>query len=285
MKKNSNLLSFSSIVLHAELFEEGRRELDPHHEHTSGSAPVGPGAADWARRGRRWWWPAWRPGAAAAGDTARAARPAGQLHLVAVRQPGGAAAGRGRPGARGPRAPAAARAAGTAPARRPTGCRRQGAEVVGFCLVAGGPGAAARPGREVTGLADVARPRAAAGQPGARRRGPARARPRAGPALRLDPATLPGYQHRGRRPPGGRGGHRGRPGRTPAWPASPPRSPTASASSPSPPSTPTWSSRPPRRAAARRPASPVLSSRWLLDQLASLPGYDPARCGEHVASL
>jgi len=29
----------------------------------------------------------------------------------------------------------------------------------------------------------------------------------------------------------------------------------------------------------------VLSSRWLLDQLASLPGYDPARCGEHIASL
>jgi putative molybdopterin biosynthesis protein len=29
----------------------------------------------------------------------------------------------------------------------------------------------------------------------------------------------------------------------------------------------------------------VLSSRWLLDQLASLPGYDPARCGEHVATL
>jgi hypothetical protein len=29
----------------------------------------------------------------------------------------------------------------------------------------------------------------------------------------------------------------------------------------------------------------VLSSRKLLDQLASLPGYDPARCGEHVASL
>jgi putative molybdopterin biosynthesis protein len=28
----------------------------------------------------------------------------------------------------------------------------------------------------------------------------------------------------------------------------------------------------------------VLSSRWLLDQLASLPGYDPARCGEHFAS-
>jgi molybdate-binding protein/DNA-binding XRE family transcriptional regulator len=29
----------------------------------------------------------------------------------------------------------------------------------------------------------------------------------------------------------------------------------------------------------------VLSSRWLLDQLASIPGYDPARCGEHIASL
>ena len=29
----------------------------------------------------------------------------------------------------------------------------------------------------------------------------------------------------------------------------------------------------------------VLSSRWLLDQLASLPGYDAATCGEHVATL
>jgi molybdate-binding protein/DNA-binding XRE family transcriptional regulator len=29
----------------------------------------------------------------------------------------------------------------------------------------------------------------------------------------------------------------------------------------------------------------VLSSRWLLDQLASLPGYGPARCGEHIATL
>ena len=26
----------------------------------------------------------------------------------------------------------------------------------------------------------------------------------------------------------------------------------------------------------------VLSSAWLLDQLASLPGYDPASCGERV---
>jgi putative molybdopterin biosynthesis protein len=29
----------------------------------------------------------------------------------------------------------------------------------------------------------------------------------------------------------------------------------------------------------------VLSSRWLHDQLASLPGYDPTRCGEHIATL
>jgi hypothetical protein len=29
----------------------------------------------------------------------------------------------------------------------------------------------------------------------------------------------------------------------------------------------------------------VLSSAWLLDQLASLPGYDPARCGEQIAEL
>jgi molybdate-binding protein len=29
----------------------------------------------------------------------------------------------------------------------------------------------------------------------------------------------------------------------------------------------------------------VLASAWLLDQLASLPGYDPARCGEPIATL
>jgi len=29
----------------------------------------------------------------------------------------------------------------------------------------------------------------------------------------------------------------------------------------------------------------VLSSAWLLDQLASLPGYDPSRCGERIATL
>jgi molybdate-binding protein len=29
----------------------------------------------------------------------------------------------------------------------------------------------------------------------------------------------------------------------------------------------------------------ILTSRWLLDQLASLPGYDAARCGERIAAL
>jgi hypothetical protein len=29
----------------------------------------------------------------------------------------------------------------------------------------------------------------------------------------------------------------------------------------------------------------ILSSVWLLDQLASLPGYDPARCGEQIVTL
>jgi putative molybdopterin biosynthesis protein len=29
----------------------------------------------------------------------------------------------------------------------------------------------------------------------------------------------------------------------------------------------------------------VLSSTWLLDQLASVPGYDPTRCGKHIATL
>ena len=29
----------------------------------------------------------------------------------------------------------------------------------------------------------------------------------------------------------------------------------------------------------------VLSSAWLLDQLTSLPGYDPGRCGERIATL
>jgi molybdate-binding protein len=29
----------------------------------------------------------------------------------------------------------------------------------------------------------------------------------------------------------------------------------------------------------------ILTSRWLLDQMACLPGYDPARCGERISTL
>ena len=44
---------------------------------------------------------------------------------------------------------------------------------------------------------------------------------------------------------------------------------------------------PARRAGSREVQGllKVLSSAWLLDQLASLPGYDPARCGERIATL
>ena len=44
---------------------------------------------------------------------------------------------------------------------------------------------------------------------------------------------------------------------------------------------------PPSQAASREVQAliRVLSSRWLLDQLASLPGYDPAPCGQDVATL
>jgi putative molybdopterin biosynthesis protein len=44
---------------------------------------------------------------------------------------------------------------------------------------------------------------------------------------------------------------------------------------------------PARQAAARevQALGRVLSSRWLLDQLASLPGYDPGRCGQRVATI
>ncbi len=44
---------------------------------------------------------------------------------------------------------------------------------------------------------------------------------------------------------------------------------------------------PAERAAARevQALARVLSSRWLLDQLASLPGYDATPCGQHVATL
>jgi putative molybdopterin biosynthesis protein len=44
---------------------------------------------------------------------------------------------------------------------------------------------------------------------------------------------------------------------------------------------------PARQAGSREVAGllKVLSSRWLLDQVASLPGYDPSRCGTHIATL
>ncbi|HET9898421.1 MAG TPA: substrate-binding domain-containing protein [Streptosporangiaceae bacterium] len=44
---------------------------------------------------------------------------------------------------------------------------------------------------------------------------------------------------------------------------------------------------PAQRAAARevQALTKVLSSRWLLDQLGSLPGYDATCCGQHVATL
>ncbi len=44
---------------------------------------------------------------------------------------------------------------------------------------------------------------------------------------------------------------------------------------------------PAQRAAARevQALTKVLSSRWLLDQLGSLPGYDATSCGQHVATL
>ncbi len=44
---------------------------------------------------------------------------------------------------------------------------------------------------------------------------------------------------------------------------------------------------PARQAAVRevQALGRVLASRWLLDQLASLPGYDPGRCGQRVATI
>ena len=117
-----------------------------------GSRGPGRGAADRAaaahRGGGRL-----RPGAAAARDAARAARPAAGVRLVAVRQRRGPAPGRGRPGARGRRAP-----------RRPGRGRRLsgpgdrvpgGAEVVGFASWR--EGLVVRPGAQVRGLDDVAR--------------------------------------------------------------------------------------------------------------------------------
>jgi molybdate-binding protein/DNA-binding XRE family transcriptional regulator len=162
--------------------------------------------------------------------------------------------------------------------------RRQGAEVVGFCSWR--EGLVLRPGLagEVTGLADVAR----RGLRLVNREHGAEARhvlDRELARLRLDPATLPGYQTAA-------AGHLEvaaaiAAGLADAGVASEPAALayglgfvplTAEHSDLIIPAT---------SAGSREAAGllRVLSSRWLLDQLASLPGYDPARCGEHVASL
>ena len=162
--------------------------------------------------------------------------------------------------------------------------RRQGAEVVGFCSWR--EGLVLRPGLagEVTGLADVAR----RGLRLVNRENGAEARhvlDRELARLRLDPATLPGYETAA-------AGHLEvaaaiAAGLADAGVASEPAAlayglgfvPLAAEHS---------DLVIPATAAGSREAAGllrVLSSRWLLDQLASLPGYDPARCGEHVASL
>ena len=162
--------------------------------------------------------------------------------------------------------------------------RRQGAEVIGFCSWR--EGLVLRPGLagEVTGLADVAR----RGLRLVNREHGAEARhvlDRELARLRLDPATLPGYQTAA-------AGHLEvaaaiAAGLADAGVASEPAALayglgfvplTAEHSDLVIPAT---------SAGSREAAGllRVLSSRWLLDQLASLPGYDPARCGEHVASL
>jgi molybdate-binding protein/DNA-binding XRE family transcriptional regulator len=162
--------------------------------------------------------------------------------------------------------------------------RRQGAEVIGFCSWR--EGLVLRPGLagQVTGLADVAR----RGLRLVNREDGAEARhvlDRELARLSLDPATLPGYQTAAT-------GHLQvaaavAAGLADAGVASEPAAlayglgfvPLAAEHS---------DLVIPATAAGSREVAGllrVLSSRWLLDQLASLPGYDPARCGEHVASL
>jgi molybdate-binding protein/DNA-binding XRE family transcriptional regulator len=162
--------------------------------------------------------------------------------------------------------------------------RRQGAEVIGFCSWR--EGLVLRPGLagEVTGLADVAR----RGLRLVNREDGAEARhvlDRELARLGLDPAGLPGYQTAA-------AGHLEvaaaiAAGLADAGVASEPAAlayglgfvPLAAEHS---------DLVIPADAAGSREVAGllrVLSSRWLLDQLASLPGYDPSRCGEHVASL
>lgn len=162
--------------------------------------------------------------------------------------------------------------------------RRQGAEVIGFCSWR--EGLALHPGLagKITGLADVAR----RGLRLVNREEGAEARyvlDRELAGLRIDPATLPGYQTAA-------AGHLQvaaaiAAGLADAGVASEPAAlayglgfvPLAAEHS---------DLVVPAAAAGGREVAgllKVLSSRWLLDQLASIPGYDPARCGEHIASL
>ena len=220
-----------------------------------------------------------RSGAAAARDAARPARPAPGVRLVAVRQRRGLAPGRRRAGARRGRAPG--RTLG--PDRRPSGYPADaadipgGAEVVGFASWR--EGLVVRPGTQVRGLDDVARQglRLVNREPGAQAR---TLLDRERLRLRLDPAELPGYDSRA-------AGH--------LQVAAAIAGGLADAGVSSEPAAlaygldfiPLAEERfdlvlPAKHAASREVQGllKVLTSPWLLAQLASLPGYDAGRCGE-----
>ena len=233
-----------------------------------------PAAAD--RRGGRL-----RSGAAAARDAALPARPAPGVRLVAVRQRRGLAPGRRRTGARRGRAPSWT----PWPRAGPLTTRRNraaadipgGAEVVGFASWR--EGLVVRPGTQVRGLDDVAARglRLVNREPGAQARALLdRERLR----LRLDPAELPGYDSRA-------AGH--------LQVAAAIAGGLADAGVSSEPAAlaygldfiPLAAERfdlvlPAKHAASREVQGllRVLTSPWLLAQLASLPGYDAGRCGE-----
>ena len=196
----------------------------------------------------------------------------------------GAPAGRRRAGARGGRAPARpVRRVQHRPGRGAAGPVRGRGDRLR--LVAGRPGAAARPGRAGAAACGTWPSRGCGWSTGKRAPRPGMCwtgnwpRPACGPPRCAVTAPGPAGTCRWRRPP-----RAGWP--TPGWPASPPRWPTGWPSCRWPRNASTWSSRPARRAAARWTRCARCSPRpWLLTQLGTLPGYDPARCGEHVASL
>ena len=159
---------------------------------------------------------------------------------------------------------------------------RQGAEVIGFC--AWREGLVLRPGHAVSGITDVIKAglRLANREPGSEAR---LLLDRELAAAGADPAQLPGYDSQAT-------GH--------LHVASAVAAGLADVGVASEPAAlayglafiPLAAERfdlviPAGQAGSREVAGllKVLSSRWLLDQLASLPGYDPARCGEHIATL